>query len=138
MQEKRSNTDCVLQAPTNKNIIDTPLAQFWFDGDILYSVSKKGLRGLEELKETLAIIRSLVGNNKTCLIADTSNTQYYTIEMREELTRVFVKLFKAVALLPCSPMGKIMANILFMREKGLQAKVFNNIEEAKQWIREYL
>jgi hypothetical protein len=128
---------CILPIPAKGNVIDTPLAKLWFEEDILFSVSKDGNRNMADLKKTLQIIKDMVGNKKVLLIADTSNTQYYNIEMRNELISSFTKLLKAVALVPCTPMGKIMATILFKRQDILPAKLFDDLEEAKAWIAQY-
>jgi hypothetical protein len=132
-----NNKECILQVPPGKSIIDTPLANLWFDDGILYSVSKPGARTMADLRKTLEAIKNTTGNKKICLIADTSNTQYYTIEMRNELSREFLKLLNALALIPCNPMGKIMASILFHRQNYFPTKIFDNTKDAKEWIAQY-
>jgi hypothetical protein len=133
------NHNCELRLPTDRKIIDTPIAHFWFDDDgILNSIGKDGKRTMKDLKETIRIIEKAVGRKKVCYIVDTANTGYYTIEMREVLTKAVRSLFKAVALLPCTPTGKVMSTILFKRDKNYPAKRFETLSGAKEWLKNYL
>jgi len=128
---------CGIQVPDDAEVIDTPIGYFWFEKSILYSVGKKKTRDMEMVKESMAILRNKVGDKKVCLISDTTNTTYYNIEMREELAHSLSDIVKAIAIVPCSPSGKLMGSILFMRNTGFPAKLFDDLEEAKKWIKQF-
>ncbi|HWY11572.1 MAG TPA: hypothetical protein VN026_09620 [Bacteroidia bacterium] len=128
---------CILILPEDKKIIDTPLASFWFDENILYSIAKSIPRSMENIKESIQIIKQHLPGKKVCMIADTSNVKYYSIEMRDELARSFLKEFRAVALVPCTRMGKIMGVLLLKRKKIFPVEVFHDLNEAKTWIKQY-
>jgi hypothetical protein len=129
--------ECELQLPKGKNIIETPIAYFWSDEEgIWYSVGRRNGRTLENVKESIKILKSKIGNKKICLISDTSKSSYYSIEMREELNRSLSKIIKAIALVPCTPTGKMLATILFNRKTEFPTKIFNNLNEAKEWIKQ--
>lgn len=133
------NNNCELRLPTDRKIIDTPIANFWFDDEgILNSIGKGGPRTMRELKETIRIIEKIVGKKKVCYIVDTSYTGYYTIEMRDVLTKAVRSLFKAVALVPCTSTGKVMSTILFKRDKNQPVKRFETLSGAKEWLKNYL
>jgi hypothetical protein len=134
----QTENNCELKVPSDKEIIDTPIAHFWFDDcGILYSVAKSKPRTIRLICESEKILKSKIGDDKVCLISETSNTTYYTIEMRDELARVLSSLIQAIALVPCTPTGKMTASILFMRNTGFPAKIFDNLEDARHWIRKY-
>lgn len=134
----KQNTGCILQLPRNKEIVETATNYIWLDEDgILYSLAKGHEPTVEDVKENLATFKRLLGNKKTCLITDTSKTKYYTIEKRNMMTRALPKLFCAVAIVPCTSIGKVMGNILFKRGKNFPVKVFDNLEEAKLWAKQY-
>src|SRR5437868_6871967 len=99
----RLEPECELKLPDDKEIIDTPIAHFWFDENcILYSIAKPEPGNIEIIRESMGILKSKIGNKKVCLISDTSQTSYYTVEMREELARSLAPLLKAIALVPCT------------------------------------
>ena|ERR1700757_5121274 len=129
---------CELKLPDDKEIINTPIGYFWFDElGILYSIAKPNPRTLENIRESIHVLKTKTGDKKVCLISDTSKTTYYTIEMREELARLLSPMLNAIALVPCTAVGKTMASILFMRNTGFPAKIFTKLEDAKNWIRNY-
>jgi hypothetical protein len=133
----KSNLECGLKLPTDKEVIESPTSFLWVDEDgFLNSLSKGGTRTMKELKETIRIIKKIAGNKKICFIADTTNTRYYTIEMREELSHAVRSLFKAIALIPCTATGKLMGSILFMRKYPCPVKFFNSLDKAKEWLRQ--
>jgi hypothetical protein len=128
----KDNLECGLKFPTDKKVVETPTSFLWLDDDgFLNLLSKDGTRSMKDLKETIKIIRGIIGNKKTCLIADTTNTKYYSIEMREELSHAVRSLFKAIALIPCTATGKILGSILFMRKKPCPVKFFSTLDQAK-------
>jgi hypothetical protein len=133
----KGNYECGLKLPTDKNVTESPTSFLWLDDDgFLNLMSKGGTRSLKDLKETIKIIKGIIGNKKTCLIADTTNTKYYSIEMREELSQAVRSLFKAIALVPCTATGKIIGSILFMRKKPCPVKFFSTLDQAKKWLKQ--
>lgn len=130
---------CILELPKDKEIVESPTTYLWIDDDgVLNAVSKNIPRTLENLKETIDIIKKMTGNKRICFLADTSNTTYYTMEMREELYKKLNPLFKAVALVPCTHTGKLIGTILFKRKELCPIKFFDDIKEAKDWLRKYV
>ena len=130
--------NCELELPKDKELIDTPIGYFWFDEDgIMNSVGKKETRNMRMLKESMRILKKHIGNKKVCMISDTTNTSYYTIEMREELGHSLSNMVKAIALVPCTQTGKLLASMIFMRKTGFPTKIFTNLSEAREWIKHY-
>ena len=102
----KTEQKCILDLPKDKKIIESSTTYLWTDEDgILNAVSKDVPRTLENIRETISIIKKMIGDKKVCFLADTSNTTYYTIEMREELYSGLNPMFKAVALVPCTHTG---------------------------------
>jgi hypothetical protein len=130
--------DCELQLPRDKDIIETPIAYFWCDEEgIWYSIARPNDRTLEKIKESIKILRPKISSKKICLIADTSRSSYYSIEMREELAHSLSTIVRAIALVPCTSTGKMLATILFKRKLEFPAKIFDDLNEAKEWIKQY-
>jgi hypothetical protein len=135
----KSDQKCLLELPNNKEVVESPTAYLWIDNDgILNSIAKNVPRTIESVKESIAVIKKMIGDKKICFLADTSNTTYYTIEMREELNSKLNPLFKAIALVPCTQTGKMIGSILFMRKELCPIKFFDNIEEARNWLKQFI
>lgn len=117
------------------------LANFSFDNQgILHAVSKEGGRSIEILKEDIVMIKNILGNTKVCMIIDNSFTKAYDFEMIQYTIKEYPKLFKAVAFVPNSPIGKMISSILatLNPENSIPIEMFENKKEAIQWIKHYL
>jgi hypothetical protein len=135
---KMDTKHCELQIPNDKKIIDTPIAYFWRgDKDIIYSVGKPDARDFETIEESVQILAEELHGKKVCLITDTSNTAYYSIEMRNAIARLLAPHIKAAAFVPCTETGKVMAEIVFTNKVPFPAKIFNDLKEAEEWIEQF-
>lgn len=138
MKAQSSKTN-ILHVPAHVEIIDTPTSLLWFDEEgILYSIAKDVPRTIESIQEGITILQKRFGHKRVCLISDTTHTTPYNSQMRIELKQMSPYLFKAVALLSNSPMGKMLSASLFLKDNIIPAKQFNNLAEAQHWIRRFL
>ena len=121
-----------------KEIYHGQLADFWFDTDgILHAMSKpEGIRTLETLKEDLELIKSFSDQKRVGLILDNSFTKAYDIKMIRYTIKEYPKLFKAVAFIPNSPIGKMISSILTTLNPGdvMPIATFENKNDARNWI----
>jgi stage II sporulation SpoAA-like protein len=131
----------MIKVPENVKIFDTKTSTFWFDEDgILYSISKKVKpQSLEETKQLLEEFRSIIGNKKVCMLLDVTNSSESTREVRDYAAEEFPKLVKAIAMVSESALGKMLANLFFrIKTQPYPTKMFNNEQEAKDWLMQYL
>ncbi|MES2567132.1 MAG: hypothetical protein V4565_09720 [Bacteroidota bacterium] len=121
-----------------KKLFKGKLADFWFDADgILHAVSKPEImRNIEALKDDLELIKSFSNNKRVGLILDNSLTKAYDIKMIRFTIKEYPKLFKAVAFIPNSPIGKMISTILTTLNPGdvMPIATFENERDAKKWI----
>ena len=116
------------------------LADFSFDEQgVFYSFSKRGNRSIETLKEDLLMIKNILGNEKVCIIIDNSFTKAYDIEMIQYTIKEYPKLFKAVAFVPHSPIGKMISSILttLNPSNSIPIEMFDDKNAARKWIKQY-
>jgi hypothetical protein len=127
---------------TKKKIYHGQLADFWFDTDgILHAISKPdGIRSLDTLKEDLDLIKNFSENKRVGLILDISFTKAYDIKMIRFTIKEYPKLFKAVAFIPHSPIGKMISSILTTLNPSdvMPIATFENENDAKKWILEHI
>jgi hypothetical protein len=138
--DKNNYAKCTIKRPDDAILIETPVTSFWLDKDgILYSQPRDIKRTEENVKQSFAILKERLGNKKVCLISDTTYTPPYTMDARLLVAEEMPKLVKAVAIISCSPMGRMVGNTLFLaRKTPYPVKMFDDPEEAKEWIRQYV
>ena len=129
-----------MQPPDNVRIYEGELADFWFDDfGILCAVSKKVHRTIEKQKANYAFIREITGNKRVCLFVDNTVTYIQDEKTREFSAREMPELFKAMAIISNSVMGKAAAHLFqYFHGQPIPISSFDNETEAKEWLKQYL
>lgn len=127
--------------PENTEVFEFPTSTMWFDEHgILCSVAKKvPPQTVEEAKKTMEIFRELTGGKKVCLLSDSTDSPPSNKEMRDYAAQVIPEIAKAVAVISRSAVGKMAANLFFsIKKQPYPVKIFNEENEAKEWLKQYL
>lgn len=130
-----------MNPPVNAKVIDFPTSIMWFDENgILCSVSKKvPQQTLEEAKRTLDEFRKITGGRKVCLLSDSTDSAPINKEMRDYAAEVIPEIAKAIAIISRSALGKMTANLFFkIKKQPYPVKMFDDENEAKEWLKQYL
>lgn len=139
MTEKRLNT--LLQIPDNAKVTNTKTSVYWFGDDgILYSINRKSSPvSLEEAKTTMEDFLKMAQGRKFCMLGDVTHSQPSSREIREYAAQEFPKVVKAMAMVSASPVGRTLGRLfLKLVPQPYPAKMFNTVDEAKDWLRQYL
>jgi len=124
----------------NTPVYESDVQTFWFDeSGILCAVSKDTPRTLERQQKTYDLVKQISGNKKVCYLTEVTHVQPPDRETREYVLKESPNLFKAVAVISNSVLGRMIANILFrMKNQPYPTKMFSNENEAKEWLKQYL
>jgi hypothetical protein len=127
--------------PKDAKVVDLPTSIIWFDADgILYSIAKKvPQQTLEEAKASLVDFLKVTGGKKVCMISDNTDSPAVNKEMRDYAAEVIPEIAKAIAVISRSSVGRMAANLFFsLKKQTYPVKFFENEDDAKQWIKQYL
>ena len=94
---------------------------------------------MHEIILTVYFLKEELKGKKACLLLDFSNFTSTTKEMREYINKEFSSIAKSVAMISNTPLGRMMANLFFsLKKQPYPTKMFENEEEAKEWLLKYL
>ncbi len=130
-----------MQAPENVKVYDWHTSVFWFDEDGIFCViSKKSpAQTLEEAKKDIENLMEIIGQKKVCMLVDATNSTESTKELRDYAAVEFPKFIKAMAIVSNSALGKMLANLFFnIKSQPYPTKMFNDENEAREWLKQYL
>ncbi|MEX0685789.1 MAG: STAS/SEC14 domain-containing protein [Balneolales bacterium] len=130
-----------MKPPVDAEIYDLPTTTVWIDQSGIYcAVSKKeAARTLETAKETLEEFKRIAGDNKVCVLIDATYAQSSSREVREYVAEEFPRMFKAIAIISRSTLGKMVANIFFtIKSQPYPIKIFNDEAKARIWLKQFL
>lgn len=129
-----------MKPPGNTHIYECDVQTFWFDENgILCAVSKDMPRTLDKQQKAYELVKQISGNKKVCYLTEVTYIQPPDRETREYVLKESQNLFKAVAVISNSVLGRMIANILFrMKSQPYPTKMFSDENEAKDWLKQYL
>ncbi|MCW3121480.1 MAG: hypothetical protein JWQ38_972 [Flavipsychrobacter sp.] len=128
-------------APLNVKVYDLPSSTIWFDEDgILYSVAKKVQpQSIEEAKKSMVDFLKITGGKKVCMLSDNTDSPPVNKELRDYAAEVIPDIAKAIAIMSRSSVGRMAANLFFsLKKQPYPVKFFDNEEEARKWLKQYL
>ena len=121
-------------------IYDKPFSRMWFDDEgILNVITKNTPRTLQATKENLDFVRQIANGKLICAIADVSYSGMMDRETRQYVKKEFPKVYKALAILTHSALGKMIGTLLAaVISSSVPTKIFTDENQAREWIRQYL
>jgi len=129
-----------IKPPPGVEVYDTPILIFWIDAEgILCSIGKPVPHTLEPMKETVAILKKVLNGKIVCSLADNTHSQYVSKTVREYVAQEMPHLYKAVASISRSYLGKTIVNFyLVLKPPPFPMRMFNSEDQARNWLRQYL
>ncbi|MBA3970756.1 MAG: STAS/SEC14 domain-containing protein [Bacteroidetes bacterium] len=130
-----------MKAPENTKVYESSTSTHWYDeNEILCSISKKTPPlSLEEMKKTIQDFLSTLRTEKVCMLIDVTHASESSREVRDYAAEELPKFVKAIAILSDSALGKMLANLFFrLTTHPYPTKMFNDEQEAKEWLKQYL
>jgi hypothetical protein len=131
-----------MEIPENIKVIEGPAATVWQEENgIVCHVSKKIPEyTLEAAKGQVKIFKSFAKGRKICVLADTTNVSPLSKEVRDYYMIELTQIYKALASVSASPMGRMIITSFLMIDKNhpYPSQNFNNEAEARNWLKQYL
>jgi hypothetical protein len=130
-----------MHPPENTEVLDFGTSLLWLSPPgIIYVKSVKDVApDLYSIKLNIATFKAKFGDKKWCFLMDLTNRGPASKEMRDFSAEEFPKFIKALALISDSPLGRMVANLFFaIKKQPYPVKMFNEEQEAKDWLMHYL
>jgi hypothetical protein len=125
------------QAP---EIFASEIGTYWFDpSGILISKSNRTRRNMANMRANIAMLKRISGGTPVCLIVHLTFSPKPDKETLEYVAQELPNVYKAMAMVTTSGLGKLIMSILFrFKPAPIPMKVFSNEADAKAWISRFL
>lgn len=127
--------------PQHSNAFKTSVSVMTFDeAGILYVVTIKGPPPtLCETRQALRQARDFIGHRRVCILLDVTHCTHSSRAVWNYVARILGRQVKALALLPGTPLGRLMANLLFtLTPQPYPVQLFNEEPPARRWLQKFL
>lgn len=118
-----------------------PNSFLWFDENGILCTIAKAVppQSLEDAKKGMEVFLKITGGKKVCMLSDSTNSPPVNKEMRDYAAEVIPQVAKAIAIMSRSAVGRMAANLFFsLKKQPYPVRFFDNEDEAKQWLKQYL
>jgi len=128
-----------MSLPDNTQVIKGEIADYWYNGGILYSWSKSTLRTVKNISENIALVKQITGNKKVPLLIYLSNSAVPDKETRKFSAEKLPEVYTAMAMVSKPGLAKLIMNMLFrFKPPPIPMKSFTDDKEAKEWLQQFL
>ena len=128
-----------MTAPTDRQIFEGEIADYYMEDGILVSLSKSPRRTVENIKGNIALVRRITGNKKIPLLIYLSSSPIPDKETRKYVNEQLPHVYSAMAMISKPGLSKFIMNFLFrLKPPPIPMKNFTDETEAKEWLKQYL
>ncbi len=128
-----------MTAPTDRQTFDGEIATYWFDDDILVSLSKNVKRTVANITGNVALVKRITNNRKVPLLIYLKNSPMPDKETRKFSTEQLPNVYSAMAMVSKPGLAKFIIDILFkLKAPPIPIKNFTDVKAVKEWLRQYV
>jgi hypothetical protein len=121
--------------PTDRPIYGGEIATYWFDGNILVSLSKSPKRTVENISGNVALVKKITNNTPVPLLIYLSDSPVPDKATRQFSTQQIPVIYSAMAMVSKPGLSRFIMNILFsLKPPPIPMKSFSDDKEAKEWL----
>lgn len=125
-----------IQIPTDRQTWESEIATYWFEDDILISLSKSPKRTVQNISENVKLIKEITNNHPVPLLIYLANSPVPDKETRKFSTEKLPEIYSAMTMVSKPGLAQFIMNILFQFKKPpIPMKSFTNDKEAKEWLK---
>jgi hypothetical protein len=128
-----------MQKPTDRPIFEGEIATYWFEDDILVSLSKSPRRTVTNITNNVAFVKQITGNKRVPLLIYLSDSPVPDKETRKFSTTQLPVIYTSMAMVSKPGLSKFIMNILFsLKPPPIPIKSFTTDAAAKKWLKQYV
>jgi hypothetical protein len=128
----------MITIPTDRPIFEGEIATYWFEDGILVSLSKNPMRTVANITDNVALVKRITNDKRVPLLIYLSNSPVPDKETRKFSTEQLPNIYTALAMISEPGLASFIMNILFnFQRPPIPMKNFTDVQEAKQWLKQY-
>ena len=128
-----------MNVPTDRPVFKGEIATYWFDGDVLVSLSNSVKRTVANISGNVVLVKQITGNKRVPLLIYLKNSPMPDKETRRFSTEQLPNIYSAMAMISKPGLAKFIMDLLFkFNPPPIPMKNFTDEKEAKAWLKQYI
>lgn len=126
-----------ITVPEDRQVWEGEIATYWFDGEVLVSLSKPVKRTVELIKGNVALVKEITGNKPVPLLIYLCDSPVPDKETRRFSAQVLPEIYAAMAMVSRPGLSQLVMKMVFaLKKPPVPVKSFTSAEAAKKWLSE--
>ncbi len=122
--------------PTDRQTWEGEIATYWFDGEILVSLSKPVKRTVDLIKGNVALVKEITGNKPVPLLIYLCDSPVPDKETRKFSSEMLPQIYSAMAMVSKPGLAQVIMKMVFaLKKPPIPIKSFTSAQEAKKWLK---
>ena len=113
MYEQTDYFHLAMNIPKDRPIFESEMATYWFEGEILVSLSKSPRRTVANIRANVAFVKSITGKKKFPLLIYLVNSPIPDKETQQFSREQLPEIYSAMAMVSSPGLAKFIMNLLF-------------------------
>jgi hypothetical protein len=128
-----------IKIPSDRPVTEGEIASYWFEGEILVSLSKNTKRTVQLIKINVSLVRSLTGGKPAPLLIYLSDSPVPDKETRKFSVTQLPLIYSAMAMVSKPGLAQLIMKMVFaLKPPPIPTKSFSNKEEAVDWLKQFI
>ena len=128
-----------MEPPKGKKIIEGEIADYYWDDEILVSLSKNTKRTVESISRNVSLVKNITNNKPVPLLIYLANSPVPDKETRKFSTEQLPVIYSAMAMVSKPGLAKFIMNILFsLKPPPIPMKSFSDDNQATEWLKQFV
>lgn len=124
-----------VEIPTDRQVWESGIAHYWWEGDILVSRSKSVLRTLELMQANAALVKEISGGKPAKLLIYLVNSPRPDKAVRSFSAKVLPELYASMAMVADDRLVILIMRLLFaLKPAPIPMRSFKDETTAKEWL----
>lgn len=125
------------EIPNDRTVWHGEIASYWFDDEILISLSNSKQRTVELINNNVNLVKQITGNTPAPLLIYLQNSPVPDKATRQFSTQQLPVIYSAMAMVAPKGLSTLIMTVLFkLKPPPIPIKHFDNETDAKEWLRQ--
>jgi hypothetical protein len=125
-----------VEIPQDRQVWESAIAHYWWEGDVLISRSKSVLRTLELMQENARLVKEITGGKPAKLLIYLASSPRPDKAVREFSAKVLPELYSSMAMLADDKLVILIMRLLFaLKPAPIPMKSFKDVNAAMMWLK---
>jgi hypothetical protein len=128
-----------MNIPTDRQIFESAIATYWWEGPVLISLSKSTVRTVETISANVALIKNITNHQPVPLLIYLAKSPVPDKATRQYSAQQLPLIYSAMAMVSKPGLSQLIMRLLFrFQSPPIPIKSFTDDKAAMQWLQQFV